>query len=94
MLWEKTKITATRESLTGDSIMLRKQYPEWELQVRIPIFAHGRLLWYCNKHVTCNHGTGAGCRVPRHVNIFNSLRVENGEMLIDAAFVENTGQIF
>ncbi|MGN1114530.1 MAG: helix-turn-helix domain-containing protein [Oscillospiraceae bacterium] len=36
--------------LTGDSIMLRKQYPEWELQVRIPIFAHGRLLWYCNKH--------------------------------------------
>lgn len=36
--------------LTGDSIMLRKQYPEWELQVRIPIFSHGRLLWYCNKH--------------------------------------------
>lgn len=36
--------------LTGDSIMLRKQYPEWELQVRIPIFAHGRLFWYCNKH--------------------------------------------
>ena len=36
--------------LTGDSIMIRKQYPEWELQVRIPIFAHGKLLWYCNKH--------------------------------------------
>lgn len=36
--------------LSGDSIMLRKQYPQWELQVRIPIFAHGRLLWYCNKH--------------------------------------------
>lgn len=36
--------------LTGDSVMLRKQYPEWELQVRIPLFAHGRLLWYCNKH--------------------------------------------
>lgn len=36
--------------LTGDSILLKKQYPEWELQVRIPIFAHGRLLWYCNKH--------------------------------------------
>ena len=27
--------------LTGDSIMLKKQYPEWELQVRIPIFAMG-----------------------------------------------------
>ena len=36
--------------LSGDSIMLRKQYPQWELQVRIPIFAHGRLLWYCNRH--------------------------------------------
>lgn len=36
--------------LTGDSILLKKQYPEWELQVRIPFMAHGRLLWYCNKH--------------------------------------------
>lgn len=36
--------------LTGDSILLKKQYPKWGLQVRIPIFAHGRLLWYCNKH--------------------------------------------
>ena len=36
--------------LTGDSIMLRKQYPEWDLQVRIPTFAHGTLLWYCTKH--------------------------------------------
>lgn len=36
--------------LTNDSIMLRKQYPEWELQARIPVFAHGRLLWYCTQH--------------------------------------------
>lgn len=36
--------------LTGDSIMLKKQYPEWELQIRIPIFAHGSLFWYCQKH--------------------------------------------
>ena len=36
--------------LTGDSFMLRKQYPEWDLQVRIPSFAHGRLLWYCTEH--------------------------------------------
>ena len=36
--------------LTGDSILLRKQYPEWELQVRIPVFAHGKLLWYCTHH--------------------------------------------
>ena len=36
--------------LTGDSIMLRKQYPEWDLQGRIPTFAHGKLLWYYTKH--------------------------------------------
>ena len=36
--------------LTSDTIMLKKQYPEWNLQVRIPIFAHGRLIWYCNQH--------------------------------------------
>ena len=36
--------------MTSDTVMLKKQYPEWDLQVRIPIFAHGRLLWYCNRH--------------------------------------------
>ena len=36
--------------LTGDSMVLRKQYPEWNLQVRIPVLAHGRLLWYCSQH--------------------------------------------
>lgn len=36
--------------LTGDSLVLRKQYPEWGLQTRIPAFAHGKLLWYCTKH--------------------------------------------
>ena len=36
--------------LTGDSIVLKKQYPEWDLQVRIPQLAHGRLIWHCSKH--------------------------------------------
>ena len=36
--------------VTSDTVMLKKQYPEWGLQVRIPVFAHGRLLWYCNRH--------------------------------------------
>ena len=36
--------------LSDDTIMLRKQYPEWDLQVRIPVFAHGRLVWYCTRH--------------------------------------------
>lgn len=29
--------------LSCDSMMLKKLYPEWELQVRISMFAHGRL---------------------------------------------------
>jgi transcriptional regulator with XRE-family HTH domain len=36
--------------LTGDSILLRRQYPEWNLQTRIPCFSHGMLLWYCTRH--------------------------------------------
>ncbi len=36
--------------LTDDSIMLRRQYPEWNIQVRIPVFAHGALFWHCTKH--------------------------------------------
>lgn len=36
--------------LTGDSMMLRRQYPEWDLQTRIPAFSHGMLMWYCTQH--------------------------------------------
>ena len=36
--------------LTGDSMMFRKLYPEWDLQLRIPAFANGRLFWYCKQH--------------------------------------------
>lgn len=36
--------------LTGDSLILRKQYPEWGLQVRLPAIGHGRLLWHCSRH--------------------------------------------
>ena len=36
--------------VTSDTIVFRKQYPQWDLQVRIPMVAHGRLLWYCNRH--------------------------------------------
>ncbi len=32
--------------LTGDRLQLVKQYPEWNLQVRIPARGHGMLLWY------------------------------------------------
>ncbi|MDO4544732.1 MAG: helix-turn-helix domain-containing protein [Bacillota bacterium] len=36
--------------LTGDSIILNKQYPEWDLQTRLPGQRHGQLLWYCKEH--------------------------------------------
>ena len=35
--------------LTGDSLIIRKQYPEWNLQTRIPAFSHGKLIWNCTK---------------------------------------------
>lgn len=36
--------------LTGDTLFLRRLYPEWDLQTRIPNFGHGILLWYCTQH--------------------------------------------
>ena len=36
--------------LTGDTLFLRRLYPEWDFQTRIPCFGHGILLWYCTKH--------------------------------------------
>ena len=36
--------------LTGDTLMVKKLYPEWNMQARIPQFGHGKLLWYCTQH--------------------------------------------
>ena len=36
--------------LTGDTLLLRRLYPEWDLQTRIPCLGHGILLWYCTRH--------------------------------------------
>lgn len=46
---EKEHYIAFLALLQGDSILLRRLYPEWDIQVRIPA-AHGRLLWYCTRH--------------------------------------------
>ncbi len=35
--------------LTGDGLMLRKLYPQWDLQTRIPNVGRGRLIWNCKK---------------------------------------------
>ena len=36
--------------LSGDTVLIKKLYPEWGLEVRLPHFAHGTLLWYCARH--------------------------------------------
>ena len=36
--------------LTGDTVMVKKLYPEWGLEAWLPFFAHGRLLWCCTEH--------------------------------------------
>ena len=36
--------------LSGDTVVLKKQYPEWDLQVRMPRIPHGKLVWYCTQH--------------------------------------------
>ncbi|MEA5050977.1 MAG: helix-turn-helix domain-containing protein [Oscillospiraceae bacterium] len=35
--------------LTGDALVLRKLYPEWNVQTRIPCIGHGKLVWYCSR---------------------------------------------
>lgn len=35
--------------LTGDTMIIKKQYPEWGLDVRLPYIRHGILLWYCTR---------------------------------------------
>ena len=36
--------------VTPDALLLRRLYPEWDQQTRIPAIAHGKLLWYCTAH--------------------------------------------
>lgn len=36
--------------VTGDRIQIIKQYPEWNLSVRIPKAGNETLIWYCTKH--------------------------------------------
>lgn len=35
----------------GDnSLMMFRQYPEWNIQITMPMYRIGKLVWYCNKH--------------------------------------------
>ena len=35
--------------ITTDTLILKKQYPEWDLRARIPRIGHGRIVWHCSK---------------------------------------------
>lgn len=36
--------------LKGDTLLLRKMYPEWNLETRLPAWRYGTLIWYCTRH--------------------------------------------
>lgn len=36
--------------VSDSSAMVFRQYPEWDMQVRLPLYRSGRLVWYCTKH--------------------------------------------
>lgn len=36
--------------LTGDALTVKKLYPEWGLETRLPFAARGMLVWYCTRH--------------------------------------------
>lgn len=46
----KTHHIAFAALAAGDRIQLVRQYPEWDLQVRLPARCRGTLLWYCTEH--------------------------------------------
>ena len=36
--------------LTGDTVLLRRLWPEWNMQVRFPRIGRGMLVWHCSRH--------------------------------------------
>lgn len=36
--------------VTGDSFWVKKLYPEWNCEFRLPFPGHGTLFWYCTRH--------------------------------------------
>lgn len=35
--------------LSGETLILRKLYPEWSMETRLPLMRRGTLLWYCTR---------------------------------------------
>ena len=36
--------------LSSDQLVLKKLYPEWDVQIRMPRIAGAQLIWHCNQH--------------------------------------------
>ncbi|WP_295085260.1 helix-turn-helix domain-containing protein [Ruminococcus sp.] len=36
--------------LHDNKSMIFKQYPEWNIQITMPLFRTGKIIWYCTKH--------------------------------------------
>ena len=36
--------------LNGDTLIVRKMFPEWNLETRLPRLPRGMLYWYCSQH--------------------------------------------
>ena len=36
--------------LCGDTAVIKKRYPEWTMETRLPYLPQGTLLWYCTRH--------------------------------------------
>ena len=47
---EKEHFIAFAAIVTGDGISMKRLYPEWDMQTRLPWLAHGKLVWYCTQH--------------------------------------------
>lgn len=47
---EKEHFIAFAAIVTGDGIFMKRLYPEWNMQTRLPWLAHGKLVWYCTQH--------------------------------------------
>lgn len=35
--------------VSDSSVMIFKQYPEWGVNITLPVYRSGRIVWYCNK---------------------------------------------
>lgn len=35
--------------VSDSSVMMFRQYPEWQVNITIPMYRSGKLVWYCNK---------------------------------------------